>query len=66
VAIFKQVLCHTSMFGLSTYGNCGDPVTFNVGQPEFLEVTKKTLAKKWKPILPIFSFLNLMIDRRLL
>jgi hypothetical protein len=54
------------MFGLSTYGNCGDPVTFNVGQPEFLEVTKKGLAKKWKPILPIFSFLNLMIDRRLL
>ena len=31
------VLCHTLMFGLSTCRNCGDQVTFVVGQPEFLE-----------------------------
>jgi hypothetical protein len=33
------------MFGLSTCGKCGEPVTFVVGQPEFLEVTKHSLSK---------------------
>jgi hypothetical protein len=47
----SQVLGHTFMFGLSTCGNCGDRVTFVVGQTEFLEVisgvTKHSLWNKY-------------------